>query len=38
MKLDLNAMKQARLDMAQEGITMIPLTLEDKQLLQSITL
>ena len=38
MKLDLNAMKQARLDMAQEGIIMTPLTLEDKQLIQSITL
>lgn len=38
MKLDLNAMEQARLDMAQEGITTIPLTIEDKQLLQSITL
>lgn len=36
MKLDLNAMKQARLDMAQEGIKMIPLTQEDKQLLQLI--
>ena len=36
MKLDLNAMEQARLDMAQDGIIMIPLTLEDKQLLQSI--
>ena len=38
MKLDLNAMKQARLDMAQEGIIITPLTQEDKQLLQSITL
>lgn len=36
MKLDLNAMEQARLDMAQEGIIMTPLTQEDKQLLQSI--
>ena len=36
MKLDLDAMEQARLDMAQEGIIMTPLTLEDKQLLQSI--
>ena len=38
MKLDLNAMEQARLDMAQEGIKMTPLTQEDRQLLQSITL
>jgi hypothetical protein len=38
MKLDLNAMKQARLDMAKEGIIMTPLTQEDRQLLQSITL
>jgi hypothetical protein len=37
MKLDLNAMKQARLDMAKEGIIMTPLTQEDRQLLQSIT-
>ena len=37
MKLDLNAMEQARLDMAQEGIIMTPLTQEDKQLIQSIT-
>ena len=36
MKLDLKAMKQARLDMAKEGIKMIPLTLEDRQLLKSI--
>lgn len=36
MKLDLNAMEQARLDMAQEGIIMTPLTQEDRQLLQSI--
>lgn len=36
MKLDLNAMEQARLDMAKEGIKMIPVTLEDMQLLQSI--
>lgn len=36
MKLDLDAMKQARLNMAQEGIIMTPLTQEDKQLLQSI--
>jgi hypothetical protein len=36
MKLDLDAMKQARLDMAQEGIIMTPLTQEDRQLLQSI--
>lgn len=38
MKFDLNAMEQARLDMAKEGIKMIPVTLEDKQLLKSITL
>lgn len=38
MKLDLNAMEQARLDMAKEGIKMILLTLEDRQLLKSITL
>jgi hypothetical protein len=38
MKLDLNAMKQARLDMAKEGITMTPLTQEDRQLIQSIIL
>lgn len=36
MKLDLNAMEQARLDMAKEGIIMTPLTQEEKQLLQSI--
>lgn len=36
MKLDLNAMEQARLDMAKEGIKMIPLTQEDRQLIQSI--
>ena len=36
MKIDFNAMEQARLDMTQEGIKMIPLTQEDKQLLQSI--
>lgn len=36
MKLDLNAMEQARLDMAKEGIKMTPLTQEDRQLIQSI--
>lgn len=37
MKLNLNAMEQARLDMAKEGIIITPLTQEDKQLIRSIT-
>lgn len=37
MKLNFNAMEQARLDMAKEGIIITPLTQEDKQLIRSIT-